>query len=124
MSATSLTEMIRELLEFRPDSSLALVEFFERVWRTFKDRAKPIGKWLEKIPPDELLTVRQELDREAPGLILAIRIVESKLNTDGFPAVNGGLSGGERRGQAFSNVGSFGVEGRGRARNARLEHSH
>jgi vWA-MoxR associated protein C-terminal domain/Caspase domain len=90
LSASTLTAMVRELLQLNRDfalgvRSLAMVEFLERVRREFKTEAKPIEEWLESVPAGALLSVREKLDLESSDLILSIVLTESAATPDGFP---------------------------------------
>jgi len=90
LSASTLTAMIRELLQLNRDlglgdRSLTMVEFLERVKREFKTEAKPIEEWLESVPAGALLSVREKLDLESSDLVLSIVLTESAATPDGFP---------------------------------------
>lgn len=102
LSATTLTGMIRELLELHREAefggrSLALVEFLARVTREFKEKAMPIAEWLMSVPAGGRLSVNDKLDKEASDLVLTIRLRESTSNAaanrDGYPvAIHADLS--------------------------------
>lgn len=90
LSASSLTAMIRELLQLKREAdfgnrSLGIVEFFERVRREFQNDALPIEQWLKDLPAGAMLTVRKKLDQESSDLVLTIRLNESAANPSGFP---------------------------------------
>lgn len=90
LSASSLTAMIRELLQLNREPefgnhSMALVEFLERVNREFKDAAEPIEDWLGKIPVGARATVKKKLEGEASDLVLTMWLKESTSSPDAYP---------------------------------------
>ena len=91
LSASTLTAMIRELLQLNrePDfgqHSLGMVEFLERISRAFHNEAAPIQQWFETVPVGALLSVRKQLDLESSDLVLSIVLKETAAVADGFPA--------------------------------------